>query len=148
MSHARFCLESSKVSQDFTVVVDMTVISGLPEGCLLFRLHVENGYHSYCFSVNINGYYKIAYFGNNANGVYGINTIQDFTRSPAIFTGLNAKNTLAAIVRGGDLSFYINRTFLVKMPDSRYTSGSFAFACYPGNSAVGEVAWSNLLVYD
>nr|MDQ2717948.1 hypothetical protein [Chloroflexota bacterium] len=136
------CRESNNTYQDMAVSVDVTLLSG-HSGGLFFRLHTDTfeNYTGYLFEIDTQGNYKISNFAGGSPS-----TLQDWMASPALKKGLNAKNTLQVIARGGTLLFYANGVYLGTQTDSSYTDGAVAFLATTTDTPA-DVVYSNLRVY-
>jgi hypothetical protein len=140
--HLAFCGAPNTDFQDFAFQVQVTIVKG-DGGGLTFRTNYlaatssTNQIQSYFFDIDQSGDYHLFTLQGAilSNGV-----------SPAIRTGLNQPNLVAAIVYGKRLYLYVNKQFVTNVSDNTYQSGGVGlFALDVQNPT--EVVFSNAQVW-
>jgi serine/threonine protein kinase len=141
------CLESGYQYTNFTLSVDLTIISGHTGG-VFFRVGTKTfgAYSGYLFEIDNQGNYKISRSGNFSTGSGNETFIE--ASSSALKTGTNAKNTLQVIAGANSIAFYANNVLLTTWQDVTFTTGDIAFlATTSAGGADADMLYSNLRVY-
>ena len=100
-------------------------------------------YSGYLFEVDGTGRYRILSSGNYS---FGMNTLKDWANTNALQRG-SVANTLQLIMRGNNLSFYVNRVFLTQLSDTSYSTGQVAFLARSDGSTPADIVYSDLNIY-
>ena len=118
----------------------MNIVQG-DVGGLLFRGNI--GGKSYYFRCSADGYYTLAYYGDNAPDKM---IIISQGSSSAMNSGYNQPNLLAVKVQGGNVSLYVNRQLISQTDIGTYGDGYIGvFATDKTNRTV--VIFSNVKVW-
>ncbi len=134
-----YCTEKSLLVRNFVFQVEMVLISG-DFGGIVFR---SQGPSHYFFRIGADGSYYLKVHVNDANGE-GYAMAQG--TSKAIKVGLNQKNVLAVVARGGNFDLYVNNTLVVTAQDNSYSQGVVGVFAEEGANPT-EVAFSNAKVW-
>ena len=118
----------------------MNIVQG-DVGGLLFRDNI--GGKSYYFRCSADGYYALAYYGDNAPDKM---IIISQGSSSALNSGYNQPNLLAVKVQGGIISLFVNRQLISQLNVGTYGDGYIGvFATDKKNQTV--VIFSNAKVW-
>ncbi len=128
------------IHDNFVYEVQMNIAKG-DVGGLLFKDNI--GSKSYYFRCSADGYYTLAYYGDNApNNMIIISS----GSSSALNIGYNQPNLLAVMVQAGNISLYINRQLISQVHVGTYGDGYIGvFATDKTNQTV--VIFSNAKVW-
>jgi hypothetical protein len=150
------CVATGTNYKDFTLQVQMVIKSGdsgigsgLTGGGLIFRADEANSKY-YRLSINQQGDYDVLV---TINGTGANAHSLDSGRAEQFATGLGQTNTIAVVVRGDQITFYVNNQLVTPQPitDTTYTHGQIGFIAdgplLPFNTSTTEVVYTNLKVW-
>ena len=123
---------------NFAFEVQMTILHG-DCGGIIFRITVTK---YYLFVVCANGYYELEAGLDNTH----FKTLVTKS-SPAITTGYNQLNTIAAVANRSTLDLYVNHTKIDSVSDSTDTDTGFIGLAADAAGYQTEVAYSNAKVW-
>lgn len=136
-----------KLTPDFLMNVEGMILAGSPNSSygVLFRL--QDGGAFYRFDITGNGSYIIE--KRTANGEWQrLTDTQNWKKSPAIRTGLNAINKLQVNGKGSTMTFSVNDVLLERYEGFDNSYGSGMLALDAGTFALGglQVAFDNVVL--
>ena len=139
------CYQSGQQFQDFTLKVDMRIVSG-QSGGLFFRANNQGIDAGYLFEVNSQGEYRLS---SSADFTGGRTTLQNWTASSALNKGFDVNNTLEVIVQGSTLKLYANGGFLTAVQDAAFPDTGYIGlqASTDNQNQSADVVYTNLKVY-
>ncbi len=139
------CYQSGQQFQNFTLKVDMRIVSG-QSGGLFFRANNQGIDSGYLFEVNSQGEYRLS---SSADFTGGRTTLQDWTASSALNKGFDVNNTLEVIVQGSTLKLYANGGFLTAVQDAAFPDTGYIGlqASTDNQNQSADVVYTNLKVY-
>jgi len=133
------CTGGSSFS-DFTFEVHMTILQG-DCGGLVFRDNTASN-QEYQFEICQDGRY--GFYVQEPNSSY--KTIQGFTATSGINTGLNKQNTLAVVANGQKIDLYVNQQLVGSFNDTSSSQGWLGFLA-DGETSATTVAYANERVW-
>ncbi|GAC1455504.1 MAG: hypothetical protein PVS3B3_08060 [Ktedonobacteraceae bacterium] len=136
-----YCTAGDTGISNYAYEVRMTIVTG-DEGGIIFRADGLNG-KFYYFRIGRDGSYAL-YLYIDMIGAHARSLAAD--RSPAIHTGLNTPNLLAAVVRNDTLDLYVNNQPIISVKNSAYLYGQIGVAA-TSDTGLTEVVFSNAKVW-
>lgn len=141
------CASLNKDLTDYTFEASMVITQASGDGDgggLIFRADEQN-VKLYRVTVDQNGVYRILIYVDEKGTTSRI--LKEDT-VPSFNTGLQQTNVLSVVVRGDQISFYVNRQLVTTVTDSTYTHGQIGFDVTNHQSGKTEVAFTNVKVWD
>ncbi len=131
---------------NFAMEAQITILKG-DCGGIIFR--GDKAGHHYLFQIGPNGYYGVYLYVGPSGEDYKELWIDS---SPAIRTGFDQMNLLAAVAVNQEIRLFVNRQLLYQMNDISYIMGHCGFAVDSSGAVVGtpartEVVFENLKVW-
>jgi hypothetical protein len=114
-------------------------------GGITFRTTNANPY-GYNFTLSQYGYSLYYSYGNPYGNPYGSNS-QYIASSPTANTNLNQPHLLTAIVRGGTLSLYVDKQWVITVENSSASSGGIGLTAASSNDNQADVVFKNAEVW-
>jgi hypothetical protein len=139
------CYQSGQQFQNFTLKVDMRIVSG-QSGGLFFRANNQGVDSGYLFEADSKGEYRLS---SSSDFTGGRTTLQDWTASSALNKGFDVNNTLEVIVQGNTLKLYANGGFLAVVQDATFPDTGYIGlqASTDNQNKSADVVYTNLKVY-
>ncbi len=127
--------------EDFAFQVKMKFVKGYGGG-ISFRMD-STKVKNYEFSISQNNIYIVKRYDDRTGYA---RALVGYASSIAINKGLGSTNTLAVVVKGSNMSFYVNNQLLANASDSTYSHGGIGFFANNAGTPT-EVAFSNAKVW-
>jgi hypothetical protein len=135
------CAAKASNFSNFTFEVQMDIVQG-DCGGIVFRADSTNG-KFYFFDVCQDGSYRLYMYPD-----YSGTTSKELAggSSPAIKTGLNQSQLIAAVAQGSSITLYMNKQKVTSVTDSTFSQGQIGVVADAGNDLT-EVVFSNARVW-
>lgn len=128
--------------KDIKVEVDIEKVSGIDNNAMGVICNATDNRHFYAFIIGADKSYNILKLdGDNVT-----NLLSEWKYSDVINSG-NARNTVAAICNGGNLSLVVNGTELATIYDTSYAEGDIGLVIGLYETGTATMYFDNLSVY-
>lgn len=134
------CFASVPTFGNFTFQVQMTILKG-DQGGMIFRASNQN-FRGYLLVIGADQSYGLYVYHSSS----GSNAPAVFAGASPIINGRNQQNLVTIIVRGSQITLFINKHYVDSGSDGTYKSGQIALLAESQNNAT-EVAYSNAQVW-
>lgn len=133
---------TNPVLSDMVIQVSAILAKGSQDSEMdvVFRIQQNDTLAGYLFRIFPDGTYQVS---RSAPSTGSFTTLLDRIPSTALHSGLNQSNKLKILVKGSQLTFFINDKQVNQVNDTKYTKGYIGLAAGGKNA---EAIFSNLLV--
>ena len=137
------CPELARSFTDFAFQVQLSFNLGDTAGPI-FRTQVGSSVSFYAFLISPDGTYAISLLQFDPNsGDLTSSTVLASGASQAIKLGMNQANLVSVVAKGGDMWFYVNKTFVAHTTNTSLGSGLVGVASGSSKNAYSDVSFSN-----
>ncbi len=144
-----FILKTSGYLDDQDMRVKIRFLQG---DCDLIHAGVcaryEDGIGGYCVLISPNRHYIIGCYETPPGGEMAWRAIVSWRFNSALKAGLNETNELRFVLKGVQLSVYLNGVLATSMKDTFYSKGQSHLAVEPSNRSDISVAFSDLVIFE
>ena len=131
--------EALSILSDFTLQVQMTIVSG-DAGGITFRVIHSN---FYLFAITPDGSYHLDIENGSSLSLPAV--VRQGT-STAIHKGLNQSNLIAVVAIGKNFNFYVNNHLVDTVTDSTFGSGQIGLAAEESSNTT-DMVFSDAMVW-